>query len=68
MQKMPAHLFFIPPMECKEVKQLSQIPRGADWQFEVKFDGYRCIVIKQRNETELFLRNGIPFYAISQPG
>jgi ATP-dependent DNA ligase len=55
-------------MECKEVKQLSQIPRGADWQFEVKFDGYRCIVIKQRNETELFLRNGIPFYAISQPG
>ena len=36
--KMPPRLFFVPPMECKEVKSARELPRTDDWQYEVKFD------------------------------
>src|SRR4051812_48860762 len=61
MQKMAPALFFLPPMECREVKTMANLPRGEDWQYEVKFDGYRCIAIKQKNEVELFSRRGLTF-------
>jgi ATP-dependent DNA ligase len=32
---------FIEPMQCKPVTAL---PAGEKWTFEIKFDGYRCIV------------------------
>ena len=44
MQKEPAPLHFISPMECLEVDQL---PEGELWQYELKLDGYRTIAIKQ---------------------
>jgi ATP-dependent DNA ligase len=37
MQKMPAPLHFMPPMECKEV---DRIPEGDFWQYELKLNGY----------------------------
>jgi len=40
MQKMPAVLRFVPPMECKTV---ARIPEGGDWQYELKLDDYRAI-------------------------
>jgi bifunctional non-homologous end joining protein LigD len=58
---MSPHLFFVAPMECKEVQRLEDVPRGNDWQYEIKFDGYRCLAIKQRNEVELFSRRGNAF-------
>jgi bifunctional non-homologous end joining protein LigD len=48
-------------MECKEVREGSRIPVGPEWQYEIKFDGYRCIAIKQRNDAELFSRRGLLF-------
>src|ERR1051325_3211323 len=58
---MAPNLFFVPPMECREVRRASDVPTGSNWQYEVKFDGYRCIAIKQRNEVQLFSRRGLPF-------
>jgi bifunctional non-homologous end joining protein LigD len=58
MQKMPAPLRFIPPMECLEV---DQIPEGELWQYELKLDGYRTIAIQQNGEVRTFSRNGNSF-------
>ena len=58
MQKMPARLRFIPPIECLEVHR---IPEGDLWQYELKLDGYRAIAVKQNEDVDLFSRNGTPF-------
>src|SRR5438477_11819503 len=58
MQKMPAPLRFIAPMECLEV---NKIPDGGLWQYELKLDGYRTIAIKQDGDVQLFSRRGNSF-------
>src|SRR5437764_1792456 len=35
-----------------------EVPRGAGWEFEVKWDGYRAIATVSHSETELTTRNG----------
>jgi ATP-dependent DNA ligase len=42
---------FIEPMQCKLVTAL---PAREKWTFEIKSDGYRCIVVKRGKEVTLF--------------
>ncbi|WP_172124450.1 MULTISPECIES: ATP-dependent DNA ligase [unclassified Devosia] len=48
---------FIEPMEAKLIEDL---PRGEGWQFEPKWDGFRCIAVKAGGEVALFAKSGKP--------
>ena len=48
---------FIEPMEAKLVDEL---PPGDGWQFEPKWDGFRCLAVKLEGEVELFAKSGKP--------
>ena len=41
---------FITPMAAQVVKKL---PEGDDWTYELKFDGYRALIIKDGQRVEL---------------
>jgi bifunctional non-homologous end joining protein LigD len=45
---------FLDPMQCKLVTEL---PVGQDWIYELKFDGYRAIAIKNGKNANLISRN-----------
>src|SRR5262245_48519971 len=46
---------FIEPMYAKPVQSL---PEGADWLYEVKLDGYRCLTGRNRDGVTLWSRRG----------
>src|SRR5437868_2796279 len=60
MQKMPAPLRFIAPMECLPV---DKVPEGEEWQYELKLDGYRAVAVKESGEVSIYSRNGNSFNA-----
>jgi ATP-dependent DNA ligase len=45
------------PMEAKSVEAL---PAGKNWQFEPKWDGFRCLVFKAGKEVDLRAKSGKP--------
>lgn len=47
--KIPIHPPF-PPMQAQIV---GEIPRGPDWQYEPKWDGFRCIAFREGSSVEL---------------
>ena len=53
---MPA-LEFVPPMEARLV---SDLPKEEGWQFEPKWDGFRCIAVKDGGAVELWGKSGKP--------
>ena len=51
-------LSFCEPMLAKLVREL---PEGAQWQYEVKWDGYRVQLIKEGKTVRLLSRRGNDF-------
>lgn len=48
---------FVPPMEAKAVQDL---PGDSGWHFEPKWDGFRCIAVKQGGSADLWAKSGKP--------
>ena len=47
----------IAPMEALLAEQL---PEGTGWQYEPKWDGFRCIAVRDRGEVALWSKSGKP--------
>src|SRR5690348_12968140 len=47
----------LPPMEATRVDQL---PDGDEWQFEPKWDGFRCLVFRKGTTVVLQSKSGQP--------
>ena len=46
-----------PPMEAEMARE---IPRGAEWQYEPKWDGFRCLAFRDGDEVELISKSSQP--------
>ena len=47
-----------PPVEPMETRQAAQIPKGADWSYEPKWDGFRCLAFRDGDDVELQSKSG----------
>ena len=50
-------LSFVPPMEAKLV---SELPSDEGWQFEPKWDGFRCVAVRDGAACEIWGKSGKP--------
>ena len=41
-----------------EARQQAELPRGPGWQFEPKWDGFRCLAIRDGDKIEMLSRSG----------
>lgn len=54
---MSTPLRFLAPMEAKRVDAL---PTGDEWRYEPKWDGFRCLAIRDDRGVRLFAKSGKP--------
>jgi ATP-dependent DNA ligase len=47
-----------PPIESMETRHAQRIPEGADWTYEPKWDGFRCIAFRDGRNVELQSKSG----------
>lgn len=50
----------LPPFPPMEALPVSEIPEGAGWQYEPKWDGFRCLVFRDGDRIQLQSRSGQP--------
>src|SRR5436305_12389864 len=49
-----------PPLAPMEALSVDTIPVGREWQYEPKWDGFRCLVFRDRNAITLQSKSGKP--------
>ncbi len=49
-----------PPVQPQLARPAKELPAGAEWRFEPKWDGYRTIVFRDGHDVRLQSRNGKP--------
>src|SRR5437868_14961217 len=49
-----------PPIPPREAQSVDAIPVGPDWQYEPKWDGFRCLVFRDGQEIFLQSKSGQP--------
>src|SRR5947209_9056094 len=49
-----------PPFLPMEAKIAPDIPKGPEWEYEPKWDGFRCLAFRDEGETELQSKSGQP--------
>jgi ATP-dependent DNA ligase len=49
-----------PPLPPMEALSVDEIPRGPEWQYEPKWDGFRCLVFRDGRSVELQSKSGQP--------
>ncbi|MGQ0813034.1 MAG: ATP-dependent DNA ligase [Gemmatimonadota bacterium] len=49
-----------PPFLPMEAKQVDELPVSDDWQYEPKWDGFRCLVFRDGDDIELQSKAGKP--------
>jgi ATP-dependent DNA ligase len=49
-----------PPLAPMEARSIDTIPAGPEWQYEPKWDGFRCIVFRDGGKVELQSKSGKP--------
>lgn len=51
-------LLLRPPVEPMETRPAPQIPQGAEWIYEPKWDGFRCLAFRDGDDVELQSKSG----------
>jgi ATP-dependent DNA ligase len=49
-----------PPIEPMEAKTVAKIPRGTQWLYEPKWDGFRCIAFRDGSDVAMQSKSGQP--------
>src|SRR3954447_20158598 len=47
-----------PPFPPMEALSVDEIPTGEEWQYEPKWDGFRCLVFRNGDKVELQSKSG----------
>ncbi|MEO7221882.1 MAG: ATP-dependent DNA ligase [Devosia sp.] len=50
------------PIEPMEALLVDALPDEGSWQFEPKWDGFRCIAVKHGGDVQLFAKSGKPLH------
>jgi ATP-dependent DNA ligase len=54
------NLPLMPPYLPMEARQVDELPAGEQWQYEPKWDGFRCIVFRDGDEIDLQSKSAKP--------
>ena len=49
-----------PPLEPMEALLVERTPEGPEWQYEPKWDGFRCLIFRDGDSIELQSKSGKP--------